>query len=98
MLPLGGLALTSCSTTGGAAGAITSAQAWLNNPANQALINNIANTAITILSVFGSSEKKTATTHATVVGKLANQYPNVPAGALAEIAKNPSAYARSSAR
>lgn len=94
MLPLGTLNLTSCATTG-VTGAVTSAQAWLNDPANQAMINAIAQTAITIIGAFGARE---GSTNATVTGKLAAKYPNVPAGALAEIAKHPHNYARSPAR
>jgi hypothetical protein len=81
----------SCANMGGASGVITSAQAWLNDPAHQAEINAIANTIITIVGALG--EKK-ATTNATVVGKVATQYPNVPAGAIVEIAKNPHAYVK----
>lgn len=87
LLPLSTFTFTSCVTTD-VTGAITSAQAWLNNPANQAMINTIANTAIAILSAFGG------TTNATVVGKLAEKYPDVPAGAVAAIAKNPKSYIR----
>lgn len=80
-IPLG-----SCSNMGGVTGTIITAQAWLKDPANQATITAIANTAITLITAFG------ATTKATITDKLARQYPDVPAGAVAEIAKNPRAY------
>jgi hypothetical protein len=68
------------------------AQDWLNDPKNQALIGQIATTVITIVGALG--EKPTATTQATVVGKLSAQYPDVPAGALRTIAAQPRKYAK----
>lgn len=88
MLSLSTVSLTSCSSMGGVSGTITSAQAWLNDPKNQAMINAIANTAVAILSAFGAEKGAASKT----TGKLAEKYPNVPAGALAQIAKDPKAY------
>ena len=90
MLSLSTLSFTSCSNMGGVTGTITTAQAWLNDPANQAMINAIANTVIGLIGAFGSP--KTAGARATITGKLAPEYPNVPAGALSEIAQNPYKY------
>jgi hypothetical protein len=86
--------LTSCSSTGGlggVTGAISSAQSWLADPKNQAMIQQIANDALSVATLFG---KHAQTTDATVVGKLAQKYPDVPAGAITQIAKNPTAYAK----
>lgn len=88
MFSLYSVSFTSCSSMGGVTGTITTAQAWLNDPAHQAMINAIANTAIAILSGLG--EKKGAAK--SVAGQLADQYPDVPAGALSAIAKNPHGY------
>lgn len=87
------IAFTGCAGTG-IGTVITSAQAWLNDPKNQALIQEIAAAANILIGAFTAEHKAGATTRATVVGKLAADYPNVPAGALAEIAKNPNAYTK----
>ena len=87
MLSLSAASFTSCSTT---PSVITNVQAWLNDPKNQALINEIAQAANILIGAFAG--KKSATTQATVVGKLAVSYPNVPAGALRQIAADPNAY------
>jgi len=90
MFPLGGsLGLTSCQSMGSAA---SSAQSWLSDPKNQQLISEIASTAITVIGFLGTREGPN--THATVVGKLAVKYPNVPSGALSQIAAHPVAYAK----
>lgn len=68
------------------------AQDWLNDPKNQALIQQIATTAITVIGMLGAREG--ANTQATTVGKLSAEYPNVPAGALREIAAHPHTYAK----
>lgn len=85
------IAFTGCAGTG-VGTVITSAQAWLNDPKNQALIQEIAAAANILIGAFGGERHLGATTRATVTGKLAADYPNVPAGALAQIAKNPNAY------
>lgn len=89
LLPLGNLALTSCTTTGGGSSVITTAEQWLTDPANQALINAIAQT---VISLIGGLGERKSTTNATVTGQIAQKYPNVPAGALAAIVRNPHAY------
>jgi hypothetical protein len=91
MLSLSASSFTSCTSTGGVSGTISSAQAWLNDPKNQAMINSIAQTAISLIGMFG---KRTATTDATVVGSIAKkpEYSTVPAGAIKAIAANPHAY------
>lgn len=85
------MVLTGCAGTG-IGTVVTSAQAWLNDPKNQALIQEIAAAANILIGAFGGERHWGATTRATVTGKLAADYPNVPAGALALIAKNPNAY------
>ncbi len=77
--------LTSCATT-----SLTSAQAWLNDPKNQQMISQIAQTAITLVTAFAAERNG----RVTAVGKLAETYPDVPAGAVAAIAKNPHAYVK----
>lgn len=89
MLSLSTITFTSCVTTD-VTGTITSAQAWLNNPANQATINAIANTVIAVISVFAAHSSSPSPD--TVIGKVAPQFPDVPCGAVAAIAKNPKAY------
>jgi hypothetical protein len=69
------------------------AQGWLSDPKNQALIQQIATTAISILVGLGAREDST-TAKANVVGKLSAQYPDVPAGALNQIAAQPRKYAK----
>jgi len=68
------------------------AQDWLNDPKNQALIQQIATTAITVIGMLGAREG--ANTQATTVGALSAKYPNVPAGALRQIAAHPQTYAK----
>ena len=87
------MAFVGCGTTG-VGTVITSAQTWLNDPKNQALINEIAAAANILIGAFGGAHNLSATTRATVTGKLATDYPNVPAGALAAIARNPHAYVK----
>lgn len=82
--------LTSCAGTGGAS-VVTSVQTWLNDPKNQAIIQEIAAAANILIGAF-ANKSVSATQTATVTGKLAQDYPNVPAGALTTIAKNPAAY------
>ena len=68
------------------------AQGWLSDPKNQQLIADIASTAITVIGFLGTKEG--ANTQATTVGKLSAKYPDVPAGALREIAAHPHTYAK----
>lgn len=88
-LSLSTVTFTSCAGTG-VGTVVTSAQAWLNDPKNQALIQEIAAAANILIGAF--AEKRGATTTTTVTGKLATQYPDVPAGAISTIAHNPKAY------
>ncbi len=69
------------------------AQGWLSDPKNQALIQQIASTAIGALVLLGKRETP-ATAHAVTVGELSAKYPDVPAGALREIAAHPHTYAK----
>jgi len=82
--------VTSCSSLGQVGGVVTSAQSWLTDPKNQALIQEIAQAASILIGMVGENRGVSST--ATVVGKLAVRYPNVPAGALAQIVGNPKAY------
>ena len=86
MLSLSTVTFTSCGTTGGVGGVVTSAQSWLADPKNQALIQEIAGLLI------GMVGEKRGFVSTNAVGQLAVKYPNVPAGALVQIASNPKAY------
>lgn len=95
VLFISALACNSCTSTSGTgsgiSGAVSSAQSWLTDPKNIALIQQIAADAVSAAALFG---KRGATSNAAVVGNLASKYPDVPAGALAKIAANPDAYAK----
>lgn len=88
-LSLSTVSFTSCANMGGT---VQSAQSWLSDPKNQQLIADIASTAITVIGFLGTKEG--ANTQATTVGKLSAKYPDVPAGALREIAAHPHTYAK----
>jgi len=89
MLSLSAVSFTSCANM---SGTVATAQGWLNDPKNQQLISDIASTAISVIGLLGAKEG--ANTQATTVGKLSAKYPDVPAGALREIAAHPHAYAK----
>lgn len=93
MVAFAPIAFTGCAGTG-VGTVITDVQAWLNDPKNQVLIQEIAAAANILIGAFGAEHKAGATTRATVVGKLAADYPQVPAGALTKIAANPNAYVK----
>lgn len=83
------MGVSQCATTGTAiSGAVTSATAWLSDPKNIQEVEAIAQTAISLAGMFGR------TSHSAIVDRLAKRYPDVPVGALEQIAANPSAYAR----
>jgi len=89
LLALAPVSFTSCSTTGGGiGGVISSAQAWLNDPNNQALIKTIEQTAGALLPLILAKHASGVNPEDAVVGKLAVKYPNVPAGALRQIVHN----------